>query len=114
VLNAVMTMGVIGATLVYLPVLTMLGFCLRRVVHRRPTPFGWLRFGGAVWLISTLFTSVTLVTLFSPAGLAMSAVMIALLTNRSVLADEPADVQEPATAHASVRAGRPEYGPLIA
>jgi hypothetical protein len=112
VLNAVMTMGVVGAALVYLPVLTMLGFCLRRGGGYRPTPFGWLRFGGTIWLISTLFTSITLVTLFSPSGLAMSAVLIALLTNRGVLTDERAEVE--AHAPARTRAGRPEYEPLTA
>ncbi len=114
VLNAVMTMGVIGAVLVYLPVLTALGFCLRRNVHQRLSSFGWLRFAGAIWLVSTLFTSVTLVTLFSPAGLAMSAVIIALLTNRGVLAERPAEIEGLETARPPAPAGRPGYEPLTA
>jgi hypothetical protein len=114
VLNAVMTMGAIGAALVYLPVVAMLGFCLRGAGRRQPTPFGWLRFGGAIWLVSTLFTSITLVTLFSPSGLAMSAVMIALLTNRGVLASEPAEAQSLAGAGAPARTVLPGYDPLAA
>jgi hypothetical protein len=112
VLNAVMTMGVVGAALVYLPVVAMLGFCLRGAGRRRPTRFGWLRFGGAIWLVATLFTSVTLVTLFSPGGLAMSAVIIALLTNRGVLASEPTEAQTPAGARAPTRTVLPGYDPL--
>jgi hypothetical protein len=114
VLNAVMTMGVVGAALVYLPVVAILGSCLRNVGRRRPTGFGWLRFGGAIWLVSTLFTSITLVTLFSPAGLAMSAVIIALLTNRGVLANEPAEAHAPAGARAAGRTALSGYDPLAA
>jgi hypothetical protein len=112
VLNAVVTMGVVGAALVYAPVLTMLGYCLRGVGRRRATRYGWLRFAGTIWLVSALFTSITLVTLFSPSGLALSAVMITLLTNRGVLANEPLEARSAVAAR--VRGGPAGYDPLAA
>jgi hypothetical protein len=84
VLNAVMTMGAIGAALIYLPVLAMLAACLRRTPRTRDAPYGWLRLGGAIWILATLISSVTLVTLFSAAGLAMTAVILTILAHPSV------------------------------
>jgi hypothetical protein len=100
VLNAVMTMGVLGAALVYVPVVTMLGSCLRRVSSNVATPYGWLRFGGAIWITGTLVSSVTLVTLFSPTGLTLVGVLLALLSNRSVLAGEGAALPDQSSAGA--------------
>lgn len=85
VLNAVMTMGVIGAVLIYLPVVIMLVFCLRSSAGVEAPPYGWLRYGGAVWIVGTLASSVTLVTLFSAGGLVLSAVFLTLLASPDVL-----------------------------
>ena len=80
VLNAVMTMGVLGAVLIYLPVLIVLFECLRRLSRSTISDYSWLLYGGAIWLVATLASSVTLVTLFSTSGLALAAVMLAILT----------------------------------
>jgi hypothetical protein len=100
VLNAVMTMGAIGATLIYLPLLWMLIACLRRTPRERVAPYGWLRLGGAIWILSTLISSVTLVTLFSAAGLAMTSVFLTILAHPSL--SEP---QRVASASLRARAG---------
>jgi hypothetical protein len=93
-LNAVVTMGVIGAVLVYLPVLMTLRECLRsgRSAHSDPA-YAWLRYGSAVWLIATLVSSITLITLFSLSGLAMTAVLLSVLAQPEVVGGR---VQEPA------------------
>jgi hypothetical protein len=84
VLNAVMTMGVLGAALVYLPVLLALVNCLRRSSMQWTARYSWLRYGGAVWIVATLVSSVTLVTLFSTSGLALTAVVLTILVHPSV------------------------------
>jgi hypothetical protein len=84
VLNAVMTMGAIGAALIYLPAVAMLIACLRRAPRQRTAPYSWLRYGGAVWIASTLVSSVTLVTFFSASGLVMTAVFLTVLAHPSV------------------------------
>jgi hypothetical protein len=84
VLNAVMTMGAIGAAFIYLPVLAMLFACLRRTPRNRDAPYGWLRLGGAIWILATLISSITLVTLFSASGLAMTAVFLTVLAHPSL------------------------------
>jgi hypothetical protein len=87
VLNAVMTMGAIGAAFIYLPVVLMLLACLRRVPRRLLGPYGWLRYGGAIWIVAALVSSATLVTFFSASGLAMSAVLLTVLAHPSVAGD---------------------------
>ena len=74
VLNAVMTMGVIGAVLIYLPVIWMLTDCLRRRSLQQAAEYDWLRYGGAIWIVATLVSSITLVTLFSTSGLVLVSV----------------------------------------
>ncbi len=104
VLNAVMTMGVIGAALIYVPVLLTLMHCLRRCSAGRDDQHAWLYYGGAVWIAATLVSSVTLVTLYSTSGLAMTAVAITILTNPSVS-------EEPVLAQARTRASTPVSSP---
>lgn len=84
VLNAVMTMGVIGAALIYFPVVLALIDCLRRSPARQTARYNWLRYGGAVWIVAALVSSVTLVTLFSTSGLALTAVVLTILAHPSV------------------------------
>jgi hypothetical protein len=78
VLNAVMTMGVIGALLIYVPVAATLVDCLKRLRVVDPDR-AWLVAGGAIWIIATMVSSVTLITLFSTSGLALTAVAIIVL-----------------------------------
>jgi hypothetical protein len=109
VLNAVMTMGILGAILIYVPVVVMLVTCLRRLSTRRISEFNWLYFGGAVWIVATLASSVTLITLFSTSGLALAAVFLTVLAHPSISeARQPATSPsialspKPAMAHASI------------
>ncbi len=84
VLNAVMTMGVIGAVLIYLPVISMLIDCLRRRPLRQTGEYSWLRYGGAIWIVATLASSVTLTTLFSTSGVVLVGVAMMILVHPSV------------------------------
>ena len=87
VLNAVMTMGVIGAALIYVPVLLTLmppPPLLSRAGRRIRLAVLWRR----SWIAATLVSSVTLVTLYSTSGLAITSVAITILTNPSV-SEEP-------------------------
>jgi hypothetical protein len=85
VLNSVMTMGVVGTTLVYLPVFLVLICLLARAPRQTQLQYGWLRYAGVIWIVTTLLSSVTLITLFSPSGLALTAVFLTVLANRNVL-----------------------------
>ncbi|HEX3693044.1 MAG TPA: hypothetical protein VHU13_06840 [Solirubrobacteraceae bacterium] len=104
VLNAVMTMGIVGAVLVYAPVVIVLLFLLRRGSQRGGT-YSWLRYGGLLWIVATLASSVTLVTLFSPSGLVLSAVALIALTHSSVLG--AAQTREDSRKHAEQAARAP-------
>jgi hypothetical protein len=84
VLNAVMTMGVVGAVLVYVPALLTLIHYLRRSSAVWSGSYGWLGYGGAVWIVATLLSSVTLVTLFGTTGLTLTAIVLTVLANPSV------------------------------
>jgi hypothetical protein len=76
---------VIGAILVYLPVAFALIYCLRKTLpSSQASQYVWLRYGCAVWIVGTLVSSATLVTLFSAGGLVLTAVVITLLVNPSV------------------------------
>jgi hypothetical protein len=107
VLNAVMTMGVLGAVLLYLPLVRGLIHCLGRSSTQWDTRYGWLRFGGAVWIVATLVSSVTLVTLFSTGGLALAAVALTVLAHPSVCG-------VPAPARATPARPKSHIGPAIA
>ena len=77
VLNAVMTMGVIGALLLYAPLLIALSASLRGVASWSPR-YAWLRYGVSTWFVAALVSSLTLVTLFSVSGLVLTAGMISI------------------------------------
>jgi hypothetical protein len=89
VFNAIMTMGVIGALLIYLPVLLVLLYCLRQLSRRNVTDLGWLYYGGAIWLVAALASSITLITLFSTSGLTLTAMILTILTQASVARHPP-------------------------
>lgn len=78
VLNAVMTMGAIGALLIYLPPLYTLWRCLRLPPRRDGQGYGWLRYGIAMWVAATLVSSVTLITLYSLSGAVLTAVVLSV------------------------------------
>jgi hypothetical protein len=89
VLNAVMTIGVIGAALIYLPLIVMLLHCMRRTRAGVRARLPWLNYGGQVWIIATVASSITLVTLFSPSGLILTAVILFVLSQPSVTGPDP-------------------------
>jgi hypothetical protein len=87
VLEAIMPMGVIGTVLLYVP--PVVGLCvLTRRLSRAPgvADYAWLTYGVASWILSVLLGSITLVTLFNPAGLTYVALMLAAA---AVALDEP-------------------------
>jgi hypothetical protein len=112
VLNAIVTMGIVGAVLVYLPVVSMLAYSLRRTSRGSSGPYGWLRYGGAIWIISTLVSSITLVTLFSPSGLVLSGLFLTLLAHPSVLEARRAVSKAPEAAPGVRQASQIDYRPL--
>jgi hypothetical protein len=85
ILNALVTMGLIGTIMVYMPVILVLIACLRKPEMASRERYAWLRYGGAVWLACILISSITLVILFSPAGLALTGVMITVICRGGVV-----------------------------
>jgi len=81
VMNSVMTMGVVGTALLYFaPVVILLAVVRRwRALTERDQARNveWFFFGATMWLVLVLVTSISLVTLFSVSGLAMSAMVLA-------------------------------------
>jgi len=84
VLNALMTIGAIGAILIYLPIVVTVLHCMRRVRTRGRVAYSWLNYGGQIFLVAALASSITLVTLFSVAGLMLTGTLLALLAQPSV------------------------------
>jgi hypothetical protein len=76
--NGLMTMGVLGTVLVYVPVLLGLWWSIPDKAVRHE--WGWLQFGAMLWLISVIAASLTLVTLFSSGGLILTAVLLGVLS----------------------------------
>lgn len=72
-LNALLPMGLVGVVLLYVPLLAALGALISSAGHESSE--GWVRYGATIWLIALLITSVTLIVLFSAAGLVMTAVI---------------------------------------
>lgn len=85
VFNPIVTMGVVGAVLIYIPVVMVLVHCLRSLAAERTGDYTWLHYGGAIWIVGALASSITLVTLFSTSGLALTGVALALFTHPTVL-----------------------------
>ena len=79
VLNAVMTMGIVGAALVYLPLIRFFFATMRRGRDLRPVarPDQWFFFGAATWILYVVASSATLVTLFRVSGLVLTATLLA-------------------------------------
>ena len=81
IFNALVTMGVVGSVLLYLPPLWLLCALLRRSRWRAPQD-SYLWMGGAIWLLIALIASITLDNLVSVSGLATIAVGIGVLSTR--------------------------------
>lgn len=81
-LNIIMTMGLIGLLLAYLPPIFGLTYLLKR---RR----GFAQYGGAIYLLAALIGSITLGTLSSVSGLLVLGCTLAFCLNWSALV-EPA------------------------
>lgn len=82
VLNAIMPMGAIGAALLYLCPLAILIQTAGRSLGS--SEYAWMRYGGAMWIVAVLTSSVTLVTLFSASGLTLAATLLTVLAHPAV------------------------------
>lgn len=74
VLNAVATMGVVGALLMLLPVVYLLGRTLLLARGQVQPDETWIHFGFCAWAVYALVTIPNLVVLFSPTDVAAFAV----------------------------------------
>jgi hypothetical protein len=79
VLNALMTMGAVGAALIYLPLVTFFFAAMHRrwdlgPVARRDQ---WFFFGAATWILYAVLSSGSLVILFSVPGVVLTATLLA-------------------------------------
>jgi O-Antigen ligase len=92
VLNVLMTMGAVGAILLYLPVLLVLRALTRAASPPEAVGDEWLRLGATIWIIGTIASSITLVDFFSLGGLEVTAFMLAVATSvaASRVSPEPA------------------------
>ena len=84
-LNLYTTEGLIGTVVFYVPLLLLTLFLLVYPLSRHPTAYSpsreewdWIVLGGAIWLIASIASSVTLVNFFSRAGCSASALVIGL------------------------------------
>lgn len=75
-MNSLMTMGVVGTVLMYLPPLVVL-LAIFRKKRAVPGREQWFFFGMFTWIAALVAGSVSLVTLFSVSGVALSAVLLA-------------------------------------
>ncbi len=77
-LNIVMTMGLIGLILAYIPPVAALIYLLRR-------RYSWIQYGGAMYLGAALIASITLGTVASLAGLLTVGSVLVLCLNWTAL-----------------------------
>jgi hypothetical protein len=79
VLNAIMTMGIVGAVFIYFPLVFILAsLVLRAIAGYEPPNQSWIAFGITAWIVSTLTSSLTLVSLFSSPGLCIAALALGI------------------------------------
>jgi hypothetical protein len=77
--NVLMTMGLLGAVLLYLPLLyTIVALQRARTRHRRSGAPDWALYGFAAWLLIIVAASATMSTLFTVNGLVLVAVAVAV------------------------------------
>jgi hypothetical protein len=79
VFNAIMTMGVIGTVLLYVPLLALFVVMMRTrgTSEARIRRQHWFFFGASTWLLYVVLSSASLVTLFGPPGLMLVATILA-------------------------------------
>jgi O-Antigen ligase len=87
-LNGVMTMGVLGTILLYVPLFLLLGMLFQRSAERLgPWSFVW--FGLVFWGVSVLVGSITLITLYSRTGLALTALILGYAGQAMLFSEAP-------------------------
>jgi hypothetical protein len=79
VFNSLMTMGAIGTLLLYAPLAYVTVAVLRGWRTDHDEAYAAMRLGVVIWVAATVVASVTVVTLFSITGLAMTAVVIGVV-----------------------------------
>jgi hypothetical protein len=88
--NSLMTMGLIGTLLLYLPLLyTIVALQKARSNRRGRGSEGWLAYGVASWLLIVVAASATLITLFSVTGLVLVAFALTLALSLSESGRDP-------------------------
>jgi hypothetical protein len=88
--NSLMTMGLIGTVLLYLPLLyTIVVLQRARSLRRGRDSEGWLAYGVSSWLLIVVAASATLITLFSVTGLVLVAFVLTLGLKLSTSEGEP-------------------------
>lgn len=80
VMNVLMTLGAVGAVLLYLPLVCFLVWTASGLRHDDGTAAE--RLGMTIWVVALLASSVTLVTLFSTGGAVLVAVAIGVCLRR--------------------------------
>lgn len=92
VFNSLMTMGLVGTVLLYVP-LVAVAWALLRAGWRRgmPPSSDWLAFGVTAWIAGVLAGSISLATLFSVPGLVLTACVLGAALRLLSVRDEPAD-----------------------
>jgi hypothetical protein len=80
--NVLMTMGIVGLVFIYaMPGVALMRLLRHRHRHEEQERLEWVQAGTVTWLISTLISSITLVTLFSVPGLIVTAAMLTIGLN---------------------------------
>jgi hypothetical protein len=92
VFNALMTMGVVGALLIYAPLLYGFVELLRAAQAWRRLALSkrrWIAYGGAAWIAWALVGSWNLLVLFSVNGLVVTALILGWLAHATAMARAP-------------------------
>lgn len=77
-LNVVMTMGVVGGVIEYLPFIGLIVALVVYRLRRHRAAIGWRAFSSAASLATVVISSTTLVVMFSPTGVVICAVVLAI------------------------------------
>jgi len=103
-MNGVMTMGVLGTLLIYLPVVGTL-FLVLSHRGRGHEEDAWAGYGAGVWIVAAIVGSITMTTLFSLEGLLVTAAVLAAVV-RLIQLDAQEEEEEEA-AHFEAPAALP-------
>jgi hypothetical protein len=85
-MQVVMLMGVVGAILLYLPLLLVIRSLIKASPSRGSMVHGdeWLRLGTSIWIVAVVASSITLGELFSFGGLELSACLLAMAASVAI------------------------------